>query len=176
MESEGERRDRQIVEMRTSGKSEAEVARLLNCSKADVRLVVDAEAVATLSAANRVRMIYLESQRLDELQEVFHKQAKAGDVARGALVVKLMERRATLIGLNAPLRIDPIQLAESAQPKLTSTGELLDAINRLRAGDKRRKMNGGPGYGDERDDEDVELIRMRERNDFVDGGDAAEEK
>lgn len=71
MESEGERRDRQIVEMRTSGKSEAEVARLLNCSKADVRLVVDAEAVATLSAANRVRMIYLESQRLDELQEVF---------------------------------------------------------------------------------------------------------
>ena len=62
---------------------------------------------------------------------------------------------------NAPLRVDPIALAAEAQPKLTSTGQFLDAINRLRAGDPRRRMNGGGGYStefhhDERDDEDAE--------------------
>ena len=58
---------------------------------------------------------------------------------------------------NAPLRVDPIALAAEAQPKLT----FLDAINRLRAGDPRRRMNGGVGcstefHHDERDDEDAE--------------------
>jgi hypothetical protein len=40
-----------------------------------VRQAVDAQALATLSAQNRVKMIYLQLQRIEELQEVFHKQA-----------------------------------------------------------------------------------------------------
>jgi hypothetical protein len=89
------------------------------------------------------------------------------------IVIRAQERKATLLGSNAPLRVDPIQLAQEAQPKLTSTDELLAAMNRLRADDPRRKMNGGPGYStefhhDERDDEDAKLIAMRERNDYVD--------
>jgi hypothetical protein len=47
----------------------------------------------------------------------------------------------------------------------------MDAINRLRASDPRRKMNGGPGYGDEHDDDDTKLIAMRERNDYIGGDD-----
>jgi hypothetical protein len=52
----------------------------------------------------------------------------------------------------------------------------MDALNRLRASDRKRRMNGGPGYStefhhDERDDEDAELIKMRERNDNVGGDD-----
>jgi hypothetical protein len=43
-----------------------------------VRQAVDAQAVATLSAQNRVRMIYLQLQRIEELQGVFHKQALGG--------------------------------------------------------------------------------------------------
>jgi hypothetical protein len=44
----------------------------------------------------------------------------------------------------------------------------MDVLNRLRADDPRRRMNGGPGYGDERDEEDEKLIAMRERNSYVD--------
>lgn len=40
-------------------------------------------------------------------------------------------------------------------------------FNRVRAEDKRRKMNGEPGYGDERDLKDEKLIAMREHNDYV---------
>jgi hypothetical protein len=117
MESESERLDRQI-DMRIAGKSEGEISSLLGVTVADVHRAVDAQASATLSAQNRVRMIYLQSQRLKELEAAFMPQAKAGDVASGALVVKIQERRATLMGLNAPIRLDPIQLAESVRPQL----------------------------------------------------------
>jgi hypothetical protein len=68
------------------------------------------------------------------------------------------------------MRTDPVQLAIETAPKLTSTQQLRDVFNRVRAEDPQRRMNGGPGYGDERDDEDAELIAMRERNDYVDEG------
>jgi hypothetical protein len=134
---------------------------LLGVTQADVHRAIDAQASATLSAQNRVRMIYLQLQRIEELQEVFQKQAKAGCVASGALSVKLMERTATLCGLNAPLRIDPISLAESVGPQLTSTESVLQKIRRLKADDPRRRMNGGAGYGDERDDEDEKLLEFK---------------
>jgi hypothetical protein len=101
MESEGERLDRQIVDMRIAGKGEVEISRLLGVTVADVHRAVDAQASAALSALNhravdaqasaalsalnRVRMIYLQSQRLEELEAAFMPQAKAGDVASGAL-------------------------------------------------------------------------------------------
>jgi hypothetical protein len=37
----------------------------------------------------------------------------------------------------------------------------LAEIHRLKADDPRRKMNGGAGYGDERDDEDEKLIQFK---------------
>jgi hypothetical protein len=161
MESESERLDRQIVDMRIAGKGEGEISRLLGVTVADVHRAVDAQASAALSAQNNVRMIYLQSQRLEELEAAFMPQAKAGDVASGALVVKIQERRATLMGLNAPLRVDPIQLTEAMQPQLNSTERVLAAIHRLKADDPKRKMNGGAGYGDERDDEDEKLIQFK---------------
>jgi hypothetical protein len=60
VESEGERVDRQIVDMRIAGKSEGEISRLLGVTIADVHRAVDAQAPAPLSAQNRVWMIYLQ--------------------------------------------------------------------------------------------------------------------
>jgi hypothetical protein len=142
MESESERLDRQIVDMRIAGKGEGEISRLLAVTIADVHRAVDAQASATLSAPNRVRMIYLQSQRLEELEAAFMPQAKSGDVASGALVVKIQERRATLMGLNAPLRVDQIQLPDAIHPQLTSTESVLEKIRRLKASDPRQRFNG----------------------------------
>jgi hypothetical protein len=160
MESEGEIRDRQIVELRT-GKSEGEICRLLGCTVADVHRAIDARAAVTLSAQNRLRLIYLQLQRIEELEAAFMPQAKAGEVASGALITKLMERKSTLLGLNAPIRVDPIQLQESVGLQLTSTESVLEKIRRLKASDPRRRFNGGPGYGDERDDEDEKLLEFK---------------
>lgn len=66
---------------RVKGKSEGDVARLLGCTIADVRQAVDAQADATLSAQNRVRMIYLQLQRIEELKRFFASKPWAGGQA-----------------------------------------------------------------------------------------------
>jgi uncharacterized protein (DUF433 family) len=123
-EGDVERLDRQIVTLRALGQSEAAVAAHFNISVADVRRVIDEKAAVALSAQNRVRMIYLQGLAIEELEAIFMKQARAGDIQSGNLCHKLFERKATLFGLNAPLRIDPIQLAESVQGRLTTTEQL----------------------------------------------------
>ena len=76
------------------------------CSFADVNKVLDLFAVATINAKVRTHTLALELSRLDELQSVFYERAKAGDVASGMLLTKIMERRSCLLGLNSPVRVD----------------------------------------------------------------------
>jgi hypothetical protein len=78
-------------------------------------------------------------------------------------VIRAQERKATLMGDNAPLRVDPIQLAETAQPKPSSTQAMLEVLERLQAEDKHALRNGGPGYGDWRDDRDREELARRQQ-------------
>lgn len=106
----------------------------------------------------RIRLIHRQLERLEELKRTFPERAKDGDVASGSLVVRIQERRSTLLGLNAPIRVDPVELVRAEKPQLSSTQQLLEAVRRLRAEDPKRRMNGGPGYGDvEHDAEDAEL-------------------
>jgi hypothetical protein len=50
------------------------------------------------------RTLALELARLDELKETFRRKANSQkDTAAGALLVKIYERRATLLGLNPPI-------------------------------------------------------------------------
>ena len=50
------------------------------------------------------RTLALELLRLDELEEAFRDKAIVDrDVAAGVLLVKVAERRATLLGMNAPI-------------------------------------------------------------------------
>jgi hypothetical protein len=50
--------------------------------------------------------------------------AIAGDLQAIATAVRVQERKHTLTGANAPLRVDPIQLAQEAGPQLSSTDQL----------------------------------------------------
>ena len=59
----------------------------------------------------------------------------------------------TLMGDNAPLRVDPIALAAEAGPQMNST-EGSGRRFRILAQDKQALRNGGSGYGDWRDDRD----------------------
>jgi hypothetical protein len=82
--------------------------------------------------------------------------AIGGDEKAIATAVRVQERKATLLGSNPPLRGDPIALATEVAWPLTSTEQLKKVWDDFMAMDKRALRNGGPGYGDWRDDRDRE--------------------
>jgi hypothetical protein len=70
--------------------------------------------------------------RLDALMQPFYKRAtKERDVAAGTLCCKPLERRALLLGLDSPVRIDTIQLSIDAKPRPSSYEMITAAINRV---------------------------------------------
>jgi hypothetical protein len=89
--------------------------------------------------------------------------AIGGDVQAIATAVRVQERKHTLTGANARLRIDPIQLAHEAGPHLTSTEHLKKVLNDFWSQDKQSLLKGGPGYNGWRDDWDREEMARRER-------------
>jgi hypothetical protein len=164
-------RERQICDLRVKGKSEAEVCQMLGCTIRDIHAALDKAAQASMTPAARVRDIFVDAARMERAQLVFLPLMEGADDKAAMIVIKAQERKATLLGSNAPLRVDPIALAADVGQPLTSTEQLRQVFYEMRARDPRRKMNGGPGYGDERDLEDEKLIAMRGRNDYVGGHD-----
>jgi len=70
---------------------------------------------------------------LDELAEAFrHKAVVDRDVASGVLLTKIHERRATLLGLNAPAAA-AVHIIEHQRPTLRPPTDRVEAaINRIR--------------------------------------------
>jgi hypothetical protein len=63
--------------------------------------------------------------------------------------------------LNAPIKVDPIALATDVGRPLTSTEHLRKVLDDFRAQDRQALRNGGPGYGDWRDEADREEMARR---------------
>lgn len=59
-----------------------------------------------LEGASAADLRELEAVRLDKLTFIAYRQAAAGDLAAMDRVLRIMERRAKLLGLDAPTRID----------------------------------------------------------------------
>jgi len=71
--------------------------------------------------------------QLDELEVAFRDKAIVDrDVAAGVLLVKVAERRASLLGLNAPLGHAVQVIQHEPENKPTSTERLRAAIERIR--------------------------------------------
>jgi hypothetical protein len=110
-----------VVTLRASGKSVREIARLLGCARREVDEALDEHAKRCLTPQNRARLIGSELATLDAMSEPFIKLAKAGDAQAAIVVLKIQTRRSLLLGLDAPIRHDPIELIASSEPKLNST-------------------------------------------------------
>ncbi|HEY1864297.1 MAG TPA: hypothetical protein VGG77_11565 [Roseiarcus sp.] len=148
--------ERLICDLRVKGKTEVEVCSMLGVTLPDIHRALDEAAQASMTPAARVRGIYLDAARLERIQQVFIPLVESADDKAAMVIIRAQERKATLMGDNAPLRVDPIQLAETARPKPNSTQAMLEVLERLQAEDKQALRNGGPGYGDWRDDRDRE--------------------
>lgn len=98
-------RQRRAVELRKSGASFDEIARHLGYKDASgaYRAVRAALRKTIQQPADELRV--LETARLDALMMAIWADAMKGDVAKMDRVLKIMTRRATLLGLDAPTTV-----------------------------------------------------------------------
>ena len=123
--------DDTIIQQRVSGRSARAIARAQGCTLAEVSKVLDRYTETTIDDKTRKHTLALELARLDELQETFYARALEGDVACGALITKIIERRCTMLGLYTP-QTATLQVIEAEAPRETSTERLRAAIERIR--------------------------------------------
>jgi len=80
------------------------IARAHDCSIDDVHAALDRHPIELDREEYLRRTLALELLRLDQLEIAFEGKAlRDKDVAAGALMTKILERRATLLGLNPPI-------------------------------------------------------------------------
>ena len=120
--------DPEILKHRMAGISVRAIMRRYALTKREVDAALD-RALPQIDNATRIAAIKLELERLDQLIRPFFVKALAGDTAAASILVKLSERRSSLLGLDAPLRIDATLVESYENPN--STQDLEAAINRL---------------------------------------------
>ena len=121
-----------MFQARIRGESVRSIAKRFSCTLAEVHKILDRFAETTIDDKTRKHSLALELERLDQLQQVFGTRALEGDVASGALVAKIIERRCTMLGLYTPPAA-VLQVVEAQAPKETSTDRIRAAIDRIRA-------------------------------------------
>src|SRR6516164_10150201 len=123
--------DDTIIQQRVSGRSARAIARAQGCTLAEVSKVLDRFTETTIDDKTRKYTLALELARLDELQETFYARALEGDVACGALITKIIERRCVMLGLYTP-QTATLQVIEAETPRETSTDKISALIERIR--------------------------------------------
>jgi hypothetical protein len=98
-------RQRQALELRLAGDTYQSIADTLACSKHRAHSLVQAALDAVVQEpAEKVRLMELE--RLDRLYAAASPSAERGDPVMIAACLRIQERRARLLGLDAP---EPVQ-------------------------------------------------------------------
>jgi hypothetical protein len=141
-------RDDFILQERLSGRSARSISRELHCTTADVDESLDRTLPKITNDAKR-RLIALDLDRLDGLIEVFYKRAiEKVDAQAGLLVVKILERKAALLGLDSPQKLDVVQVQAQGQP--SEHEQIKAAILRIARPERfRQSENGGQIADDE---------------------------
>jgi len=123
-------RDRRAFRLRLAGVSVGRIAEELGCAADQVEASL-VRMCGGVSPEMRRRTIRLELERLDELQKAHYAAAAQGGVAATAVILKIMERRARMLGLDAPPTGDP--LADAMAARETTTDRIAAAIERIAA-------------------------------------------
>ena len=135
-------RDDFILQERLSGRSARSIGKQLNLTVGEVNASLD-RTLPTIDNDPRRRYVALDMGRLDGLLETFYSRAiEKADAQAGLLVVKILERRALMLGLDSPQKLDIIQLQAQRQP--SSHEKIREAIFRCARG-PNWKPNDGDG-------------------------------
>ena len=126
-------RDREAFNMRLRGITENRIAEHFKCTVAEVEAGI-ASMLGGITPDLRTRIIKLELERLEQLIEAHFPQALKGEVEHTDRVIKVMERRSRMLGLDAPPSGggDALQNALN-RDKVTSTNRIIQALDRIAA-------------------------------------------
>ena len=101
------------------------IAKAHDCTIDDVHAALDRHPIELNRDAYLKRTLALELMRLDQLEMAFEGKAlRDRDVAAGVLMTKILERRATLLGLNPPIGHAVQVIQHEPAKKLTSIEEV----------------------------------------------------
>jgi len=150
---QGEENRLKALQLRKAGLSYEVIGRQLHCTKQNAyRLVKSAlESTRKQCSEETENLRQLEVERLDAMLASLWTPASRGDHASIDRVVKLMERRARLLGLDAPAKVAPTSPdGEDAYDPLVSVREFDALMERMmqrhdaRADALPRPMAGEP--------------------------------
>jgi len=117
------------LQERLSGRSARSIGKELHCPVSEIDESLDRTLPKITNEAKR-RIIALDIDRLDELLKVFFNRAvEKVDAQAGLLVVKILERKAALLGLDSPQKLDVVQVQAQKEP--TGHDRIRDAIMRV---------------------------------------------
>jgi hypothetical protein len=120
----------------------ARMARDHECSVADVTAALDRHPIEVDRDTFLRRTLAMELVELDELAQAFRDLALVDrDVAAATLLVKVAERRATLLGLNPPIGHAVRVVQHPPEHHETSTDKIERALNAL-IEDGKQSQNG----------------------------------
>jgi len=109
-------RDDFILQERLSGKSARAISKQLRCTVGEVDASLD-RTLPKIDNDARRRYVALDLNRLDALLKTFFALAiEKADAQAGLLVVKILERRALLLGLDSPQKLNIIQVQAKDAP------------------------------------------------------------
>src|SRR5215472_17234611 len=139
-----------IISDRVNGKSVRDIARERSLSVAAVEAILDQEAERALGAPELRRMLYLEVCRLEAIKSVLFEKAMAGENAAAAIYVKLSERMASMIGINAP-QGHYVQIGSTIEPveRPSNTVLMLQRIRELKAQSANEKPDDDEPPGED---------------------------
>ena len=133
-------RDDFILQERLSGRSARSISKQLNLTVGEVNASLD-RTLPQIDNAMRLRHISLDLQRLDELLKVFFARAtEAVDAQAGLLCVKILERKAAMLGLDTPQKFDIVQVQAQEAPQ--GHDRIFEMIMRIKHGPGWQPSNG----------------------------------
>jgi hypothetical protein len=131
--------DAEILRQRLSGLSIKRLSRAFGISEGRVLKSLD-RSLPKLSPELKVRLYKEDLARLDELLHAFYPLAKTGSSSAAQTCIKLIERRACMVGSDAPTKVDI--LVEKRQVT-NSTEDLLRELDRIAAERPAPKLIAG---------------------------------
>jgi hypothetical protein len=119
-----------------------EIARAYNLSAKEVDAIIDRRAAEMFDGEKQRRKMLIEDARLEALGELHYQRGKEGDVASGALYVKISERRSVMRGLSVPQsHIVQLMTAADLPQRETSTQHIRNVLdNVLRITKREREL------------------------------------
>jgi len=124
-------RDRKAFRLRLNGVPVRQIAHQLDCTVGEVEGSLT-RMCGGVTPTLRARTVEIELERLDDLTQIYFGKAREGDYDACALVIRLMERRARMLGIDIQPRAG---ISDDSRPEpATTTDKIMAALDRLAHG------------------------------------------